>query len=101
MVGEGDATYPAVKAKAARTEDGAIAVGLVNADPNGAQTISLPAGDAGEAAGHLLTGEAMDAHNTFDAPEMVVPGEVRVQAEDGRFTTELPPHSVMVMTIGE
>ncbi len=99
MIGEGDAAYPAVSATAARTEDGALVIGLVNTDPNEPHSVSFPSHDDDEATGRVLTGAAMDAHNTFAEPEVVVPDEVRVEAENGRFTTELPPHSVAVMTV--
>ena len=97
--------YGAVKAvdgTAARGTDGKIHVALVNLDPNRANTVSLTVegGRLGAVTGQVLTAPAMDAHNGFDAAPTVQPApfhDARVAA--GRVTADLPPKSLVVLTL--
>ncbi|WP_031555607.1 alpha-N-arabinofuranosidase [Parvularcula oceani] len=99
MIGEGEGAFAAISATAALTEEDELVVGLVNADPNAAHRVTMAAGDARRARGRVLTADSIDAHNTFDAPDTVVPEALSVRARDGSFTVELPPRSVTVLTV--
>jgi alpha-N-arabinofuranosidase len=96
-------SVPRVSATSARTRDGALVLGLVNLDPHeSAQlTVTIDGFAARSAAGRVLTAGAIDAHNTFDAPETVKPAAIDVELEDGKLVLELPAKSVTVVTLQE
>lgn len=97
----GEHSMPAVSASAARSEDGRVHVALVNVDPKHAQTVTLQLGDGSprHAEGHLLTAPAMDAHNTFGAPNRVRPVPWSAEAEGDAMRVELPAKSVVVLAL--
>ncbi|HWA00814.1 MAG TPA: alpha-L-arabinofuranosidase C-terminal domain-containing protein [Caulobacterales bacterium] len=98
----GETTAPSIHASAARAEDGKIIVALVNLDPNRAATITgrIVGADASGVSGQILTSGAMDAQNTFDAPDAVVPAPFTGAAvAHDRLTVNLPAKSVVVLTI--
>ncbi len=94
-------TVPQVSASAAKAKDGSIVIGLANLDPHkSAQVSAIITGlRAGQVKGEILTADAMDAHNTFDQPQVVHP-----VAFDGakivgnQLTLSLPPKSVVVLS---
>ena len=49
----------------------------------------------------MLTAGAIDAHNTFEAPETVKPAVLEVELTDGKLVVELPAKSVTVLTLTE
>ena len=51
------------------------------------------------AAGKVLTARAMDAHNTFDAPDSVRPAPIKARRVGGKLVLKLPPKSVAVLTV--
>ncbi|MCU0990113.1 MAG: alpha-N-arabinofuranosidase, partial [Xanthomonadales bacterium] len=53
------------------------------------------------AAGRVLTADAIDAHNTLDAPETVKPAAIDVELKDGKLVLELPAKSVTVVRLEE
>jgi alpha-N-arabinofuranosidase len=55
--------------------------------------------EAREGAATVLTHEDCHAHNTFDAPETLVPRNASVKASGGRFTIDLAPQSVTALAI--
>ena len=93
-------SVPAVSVSAARTPGGTIEVALVNLDPVRPAQISAAIKGARpqRVGGSILTGSAMDARNTFDAPN-----GVHLEAFDGaklvgnRLEMTLPPKSVVVL----
>jgi len=98
----GGFTVPQVSASAAKTKDGAIIIGLSNLDPH--KTASISAALAGvkgtKITGEVLTGEAMDAHNSFDKPDAVHPVAFKgAKLTGGKLTATLPAKSVVVLTI--
>jgi alpha-N-arabinofuranosidase len=99
----GDVSVPHVSASSALTQEGDLVVALVN--PHAAQPIDVSIGvtgyDAGSAAGRVLTGDAMDAHNTFEAPDTVSPAELDVDLGEGGFEVSLPARSVSVVTLAK
>jgi alpha-N-arabinofuranosidase len=94
-------TVPAVSATAARGTDGLVRVALANADPNRATTVSaaLSGVSASAVEGEVLTG-AIQAHNSFAAPETVRPAPFTgASVSGGKLAVTLPAASVVVLTL--
>jgi alpha-N-arabinofuranosidase len=50
--------------------------------------------------GRVLAGDALDAHNSFDAPNRVQPAAFTgATLRDSTLEARLPPHSVVVLTL--
>jgi alpha-N-arabinofuranosidase len=48
----------------------------------------------------VLSGDAMDAHNTFERPETVKPAPFTgARVTSGQLTVTLPAHSVVVLEL--
>ena len=96
----GDVSVPRVSASAALTGEGELVVALVNlhASEAIAVDVALHGFAAGAASGRVLTGDAIDAHNTFDLPEAVRPAPLSVDLANGLHAT-LPPRSVSVIRV--
>lgn len=98
----GDRSMPAVSISASRDKDGVVHVSMVNAHATSAVNVAceIPGVTATAATGRILTADKLDAHNTFDAPEAVKPADFDgAKIADGKLTVELPPHSVVVLTL--
>jgi len=98
----GSLVVPALSVSAARATDGAIVVALVNLDPRNALGLDarLPGSKATRVAGSILTADAMDARNSFDAPHAVEPKpfeEARLSGE--RLLLTLPAKSIVVLRL--
>lgn len=93
-------TVPQVSATAARGEDGKIYLALVNTHPRKVENI-LVSGTAElqSAKGQMLTGYAMDAHNTFQKPNRIKPEDVQFPAKNGKLSIELMPKSIVVLAL--
>lgn len=92
----------AVDGSAARDADGRIHVALVNIDPHRPVDVSvaLERGQARRVSGQVLTAPTMDAHNSFDAPDMVRPTRFDgARLSDGWLTARLPAMSLVVLTL--
>jgi alpha-N-arabinofuranosidase len=97
-----EVAVPAVSASAVRDTAGQVHVALVNLDPNRAMpvTVSLAGLQATQANGRIITGTAMDAHNSFDAPDVVTPQPFAgAQVTGGTMTVTLPAKSVLVLDL--
>jgi alpha-N-arabinofuranosidase len=98
---DGD-SVPAVSASASRDAGGRIHITLVNADPGRARTVQgeLRGATASALTGTILTGDAMNAHNTFERPD-----RVRLAPFDGArlagasLSVTLPPMSVVLIEL--
>jgi alpha-N-arabinofuranosidase len=98
----GTEAIPAVSASASRDAAGVVHLSLANANPNQPVTVTgkLSGLAAKSVSGRVLTAAAMNAHNTFDAPDAVRP-----QAFDGAvlaggaLTVTLPAKSVVVLEL--
>jgi alpha-N-arabinofuranosidase len=99
----GESEMPAVDVSAARGEDGRIYLSLVNLDPNRPATLSaaITGAEVTSASGRLLTAPAMDARNTFEEPEALVPAPFEGEIRGNALVFELPPKSVAVVALGE
>jgi alpha-N-arabinofuranosidase len=91
-----------ISATAARGKDGRLYVALTNVDPSQPETVRISSSMALRGgSGQLLTHERMDAHNTFDAPNVVVPVSFSATAVDGALSITLPPKAVLVLALEE
>jgi len=97
----GDITLPGVDAVAARGTDGKLWLALVNVDPNRAARIgtSFDGLVAKGAAGEVLTAADVDAHNTFDRPNLVAPRPFKGGMSGGELSFDLPPKSIAVVEV--
>ncbi|HNW41702.1 MAG TPA: alpha-L-arabinofuranosidase C-terminal domain-containing protein, partial [Opitutaceae bacterium] len=97
-----DEKIPAVSATAARATDDKVRLALVNVLPNETATVTcaLAGLDAKSATGRILTATAMDSHNTFAAPDTVVPQPFTGSViANGKLTVTLPAKSVVVLEL--
>jgi alpha-N-arabinofuranosidase len=96
-----DIRLPQVDAIAARASDGKIWLALTNLDPNRPADITtrVQGVSARAAVGEVLSAAAVDAINTFDAPDAVVPKPISAQAAGGKLVLQLPPKSVTVVRL--
>ncbi len=95
-------SMPAVSASAVRGKDGIVHVAMSNADPNRPTTVqtSLTGLTATGVTGRVLTAPTITAHNTFDAPNTVVPTAFNgAQVQGGTLTVTLPPKSVVMLDL--
>lgn len=92
---------PAVSASAARGKDGNLYLSLVNLTPQSTQqvVVDVKGAEISEAEGQLLTANAMDAGNTFDNPDSVKPAGYRARVTTGNLTLDIPPKSVLVVSL--
>jgi len=99
----GDVRIKAVSASAARARDGKLYLALVNTNPRETADVDVDVAGAGVkgATGSLLTAAAMDAHNTYAAPDAVKPAPYAAQASGGKLTLHLPAKSVVVVAVQE
>jgi alpha-N-arabinofuranosidase len=98
----GGEKIPAVSITASRDKAGKIHVSLVNTNPNQAQTVSckLSGVSAKSVSGRVLTGPAVDSHNTFAAPQVVKPTSFTGASISGdTLTVALPPKSVVALEL--
>lgn len=95
-------SMPSVSAAAARDAKGVIHVALANLDPDHAVDVSarLDGAAARQVDGQVLTAPKMDAINTFDQPDRVVPRPFTGAAiKAGTLAVKLPPKSVVVLEL--
>jgi alpha-L-arabinofuranosidase len=93
----GASSVPMVDIAAARERNGKLVLAIVNTDPNKSAHVStnLP----GTAHGRILTGSTMDAHNTFDAPNIIHPVAFDANGEGDKIGFDIPSKSVAVVEI--
>jgi len=95
-------TIPALSASASKDEEGRVHVSLVNLDANAEVVVKASIEGSGYATvtGTVLAGDALDAHNTVDAPERVKPAAFDGATLDGStLEARLPAASVVVLTL--
>jgi alpha-N-arabinofuranosidase len=98
----GDLAIPAVSVSAARGANGAVLLALVNTDPNkpARVTTKISGAAAKKMTARILTAEAMNTHNTFDAPNTVQPAAFTAGKLKGdTWVFDLPAKSVVVATL--
>ncbi|MDQ8755190.1 alpha-L-arabinofuranosidase C-terminal domain-containing protein [Sphingosinicella sp. LHD-64] len=97
----GDISLPRVDVSAARDTSGRLHLALVNLDPNRpARVVTNVTGMTVRGArGRLLTGPALDTHNSFDQPDRIQPAAYSGRVEGGRLVLDLPAKSVAVVAV--
>jgi alpha-N-arabinofuranosidase len=100
---QGDIVLPRVDAVAARDTNGKLWLSLVNLDPERPADVRLaiPGVRARAATGTVLTAPKVNAINTFEAPNTVVPRPISGRAADGAVALQLPAKSVVMVAIEE
>ncbi len=93
----GNSKMPMVDGFAARGADGKLYIAMVNTDPSHA--VQVITNLTGTGHGRILTGFAMDAHNSFDAPNMVHPIAFNGSTAAGRLAFDMPAKSVAVVAV--
>ena len=98
----GEESIPALSASASRDAQGRIHLTLANLDPTAPRTISarISGAEVSTVSGRILSGEAMNTHNTFEAPTAVGPTAFQgATFREGVLTIELPARSVVVLEL--
>jgi alpha-N-arabinofuranosidase len=93
----GGHSLPAVDVSAAKGTDGKLYLALVNLDPNKAADIATNL--RGAALGRILTGPAIDTHNTFDAPDTIHPVPFTGGTKGRKLTFHLPAKSIAIVAV--
>jgi alpha-N-arabinofuranosidase len=94
----GDISLPLIDVSAARTKAGKLVLAIVNTDPHRAVTVRTNlTGKA--AAGQILVSDRMDAHNSFEGPNALVPKPFSGTVENGRLVFQMPAMGVAVVTV--
>jgi alpha-N-arabinofuranosidase len=94
---KGDTELPSVDFTAARAADGSTVLALVNLDPE--RPARVQTNLQGAVQGRVLTAAAMDAHNTFDQPQALVPAPYAAKPGASGLALDLPPKSIVVVTV--
>jgi alpha-N-arabinofuranosidase len=97
----GDLHLPKVDAVAARDASGRLWLALVNVDPKAPASIvaTIEGSSVRSASGQLLTADAVDAHNSFDRPNDIVPRPFAGRVSGGRLLFDLPSKSIAVVQL--
>ena len=98
----GDVSVPQVSASAALSTDGDLILALVNLDPHNRARVAanIQGFIASSAQGNVLSGGAIDAHNTFAESRSVQTAPIGVTVRGDRVQVELSAKSVVVIKIG-
>jgi alpha-L-arabinofuranosidase len=88
---------PVIDVSAARGTDGKLYLSLTNTDPKRAARVTTNL--SGSAQGRILTGTALDTHNTFDKPNTIQPTVYSARGSGGKLTLDVPAKSVIVVAV--
>lgn len=99
QVGSGENIIPGISASAAIGKDQKLYLSLVNLDPQ--NNIAVKANVAGykvsTISARVLSGDKMNSHNTFAAPDTVSPAPLSVKSIGNVIQLDLPARSVVVI----
>jgi alpha-N-arabinofuranosidase len=89
-----------ISASASKDKDGKIHISICNLNPEA--PAELECGFEGfkpeKTTGRILTAEAMNAHNTFEKPDVVKPAEFKgMEIKNGKILATIPSKSVVVL----
>jgi len=99
---QGDQSLPMVSASASKSESGEVLLTLTNLHPSQAVTLDCDIADmdVSEVSGTILVDDEINAHNTFENPERVVPTTFDgASLTDGQLKIELPAASVVALQL--
>jgi alpha-L-arabinofuranosidase len=88
---------PMVDASVARGTDGRLYLSLTNTDPNKPARVTTNLN--GTARGRILTGPAIDTHNSFDRPNTIMPATYSARSVGGKLVFDLPAKSIVVVAV--
>ena len=97
-----NASLPSLHASASRDSEGRVHVSVVNLDPNRSSdiTVTIAGGPVRSAKGEVLTATAMNAMNTFDAPNTIKAMPFSGYTLSGsQLTLKIPSKSVVVLEL--
>jgi alpha-N-arabinofuranosidase len=97
----GSETLAGISASASKDKSGKIHISICNLNPEEPAELEcvLEGFQTQKATGRILTAEAMNAHNTFEKPDAVMPAEFKsVEIKDGKILATIPSKSVVVLT---
>ncbi len=95
-------TLRAISASAVRGTDGVVHVALTNVDPARptSVTVKLDGVSGAGVTGRILTAAAIDAHNSFDAPDVVKPAAFTgATLANGTLVVAMPAKSIVMLDI--
>ena len=95
-------SVPSLTASASRDSAGRVHLSIVNLDPHRAAAIAVKPGltQISNVSGEVLTAPLMNAMNTFDNPDTVMPRPFQAFTLDGsRLTLNVPAKSVVVLEL--
>ncbi len=98
----GDEKIPSIDVSASKDKSGKIHITLCNLDPTKSAELvcELQGVKPSSISGRVLTAGDMNAHNTFDNPEIVQPDAFdKFDFEGNNLTVTLPPKSVVLLGI--
>jgi len=97
----GGLTLPQADVIAAKRADGKLLIAITNLDAEKPATIDahIEGMTARSATGETLTAPAVDAVNTFNAPNAVIPKPAAVKVQNGEISLAVGPGSVTVVSI--
>jgi alpha-N-arabinofuranosidase len=93
---------PSLNVSASKGKDGAIYISICNLDPTVPAELkcTVDGRTVTKATGRVLTGETMNAHNTFDKPTVVAPADLKgIEVKEGQILVTLPSKSVSMLRI--
>ena len=98
----GDRSIPALSASASVDNEGRVHISIANLNPNKQITVTCPV--IGETykrvTGEVLTAGEINAHNSFEKPEAVKPGNFsNFTYKNGILTVNMPAKSVVVLEL--
>ncbi|HZU50277.1 MAG TPA: alpha-L-arabinofuranosidase C-terminal domain-containing protein [Sphingomicrobium sp.] len=97
----GTISVPQVDAVAARDKAGNLWLATINVDPDKPAhfVASISGISARDAAGELLTSSRVDAHNSFESPNTVIPRTFAGHVARGTVEFDLPPAAIAVVQV--
>jgi alpha-N-arabinofuranosidase len=93
---------PAVSASASKDKSGIVHITFTNADPAVEQdiTVDIRGGSVSSVTGKVLTAKELNAHNTFDNPDLVKSMDFKgAKLNKGALTVKLPSKSVVMLEL--
>ena len=98
----GEKKLKAISASASINEAGQIHISLVNIHATRTQElrIDLRGTEARKISGQILTAQKLQAHNTFDNPNVIQPKNFKdFKLDSKELSVQLPPFSVVVLRL--